>query len=305
MNNLSTHVSSLTDRVPAIAIALLVVGGLYLLACILLYAIQRRLVFVPTPDIQYTPADVGLVYETVTLPIASPLGKPQWIRGWWMPSDRPNAPTVLQLHGNGLNRGANVRQSARLHRMGLSVFAIDYRGYGDSSGPFPNEQRVYEDAERAWQYLTQERQIPPNQIVLYGHSLGGAIAIELATHHPDAAGLIIQSSFTSMREMTTCATVYDRLFPIDWILNQHFNSIAKVRSLQPPVLYIHGTADYLIPHRLSESLHGATRSESQLVLIDGADHNDVGEVAGDRYVEMVVPWLQTLYPRVQRSSANS
>ena len=287
------------DAISVVAIALLVIGLLYLTACIVLYALQRRLIFVPTAEIETTPTDLGLDYETVTLPIAAPAGEPQWIRGWWIPSDRPDAPTVLQLHGNGLNRGANVSQSARLHRMGLSVFAIDYRGYGDSSGPFPSEQRVYEDAERAWQYLTQERQIPPSQIVLYGHSLGGAIAIELATHHPDVAGLIIKSSFTSIREMTSCATIYDRIFPIDWILNQHFNSIAKVRSLKPPVLYIHGTADYLIPHQLSESLNAATCSESQLVLIEEADHDNVGEIAGDRYFEIVVPWLQTRYPQAQ------
>jgi pimeloyl-ACP methyl ester carboxylesterase len=292
------------DAISVVAIALLAIGLFYLTACIVLYAVQCRLVFVPTAEIETTPTDLGLDYETVTLPIASPSNEPQWIRGWWIPSDCPDAPTVLQLHGNGLNRGANVWQSARLHRMGLSVFAIDYRGYGDSSGPFPTETRVYEDAERAWQYLTQERQIPPNQIVLYGHSLGGAIAIELATCHPEVAGLIVQSSFTSMREMTACATVYDRLFPIDWILNQHFNSMAKVRSLKPPVLYIHGTADYLIPPRLSEALHAATRSDSQLVLIEDADHNNVGEVAGDRYFEIVVPWLQTLYPQAQLSIAN-
>ncbi|TVQ19016.1 MAG: alpha/beta fold hydrolase [Leptolyngbya sp. DLM2.Bin15] len=269
------------------------VAGLYGALMLLLFAYQRRLIFRPSPTVTCTPADLGLAYDVIQLPYAQDR---EWVQGWWIPSDRPHGPTVLYLHGNGINMGANVNAAARFHALGLSVFMIDYRGYGESSGGFPSEQRVYEDADRAWHYLTDQRQIAPEQMVLYGHSLGGAIAIELATRHPDVGGLVIESSFTSMREMVTRATVYDRLFPIDWILTQRFDSLTKVRSLTSPVIYIHGTADPVVPPDLSAVLHDATAAPAELVWIPEADHNNVAEVGGDRYRAALIQWLQSHYP---------
>ncbi|HEY9815504.1 MAG TPA: alpha/beta fold hydrolase [Candidatus Obscuribacterales bacterium] len=273
------------------------VAGLYGALMLLLFAYQRRLIFHPSPTVTRTPAELGLAYDVIQLPYAQ--GR-EWVQGWWMPSDRPQAPTVLYLHGNGINMGANVEAAARFHALGLSVFMIDYRGYGESSGGFPSEQRVYEDADRAWHYLTDQRQIAPEHMVLYGHSLGGAIAIELAARHPDAGGLVIESSFTSMREMVTRATVYDRLFPIDWILTQRFDSLTKVRSLQSPVIYIHGTADPVVPSDLSAVLYDATAAPAELVWIPGANHNNVAEVGGDRYRAALIQWLRSHYPNADR-----
>jgi pimeloyl-ACP methyl ester carboxylesterase len=268
--------------------------GLYGLLLLALFGYQRRLMFFPSPTVTRTPADVGLTYDAQRLL----LNDREWIQTWWIPSDRPPAPTVLYLHGNGINMGANVDAAARLQALGLSVLMVDYRGYGESRGRFPSEQRIYEDADRAWQYLTEERQIDPSQILLYGHSLGGAIAIELAHRHPQAGGLIIESSFTSMREMVTRATTYDRWFPIDWILTQRFDSLTKVRSLRPPAIYIHGTDDPVVPADLSASLHRATASPAELLWIPGADHNNVAEVGRDRYRETLLHWLQARYPNV-------
>jgi alpha-beta hydrolase superfamily lysophospholipase len=119
------------------------------------------------------------------------------IHVWWIAA-QPDAKVLLYLHGNGINMGAAVANAHQFHQLGFSVLLIDYRGYGRSEGSFPTETRVYQDAVTAWDYLVKQRQIQPSQIFLFGHSLGGAIAIDLAVQHPDAAGLIVESSFTSM-----------------------------------------------------------------------------------------------------------
>src|SRR5207253_2018562 len=108
----------------------------------------------------------------------------------------PRAKVVLYLHGNDGNVSASMPAIAPLRELGYAVLLIDYRGYGESAGSFPSEQSVYLDAEAAWRYLTAERGVDARNLYIYGHSLGGAIAIELAVHHPEAAGLIVESSFT-------------------------------------------------------------------------------------------------------------
>jgi hypothetical protein len=166
-------------------------------------------------------------------------------------------------------------------------------GYGLSEGQFPSETRVYEDAARAWQYLVEERQISPQQIIIYGHSLGGAIAIDLAVKHPDAAGLIVESSFTSMREMVYRRNIY-RAFPVDLILTQRFESIKKVPSLKMPVLFFHGTADSTIPVFMSEKLYAAAGEPKILVIVEGAGHNNLATTAGVKYTQAVENLLKKI-----------
>lgn len=255
----------------------------YSTACGALYLKQTRMIFLPTAQIEQTPAVLNLSYQEVWLPV----GNGDQIHGWWIPASGSERGVVLYLHGNGINIGANVWQAGRFHHLDLSVLLIDYRGYGRSQGAFPSEAQVYEDAAIAWDYLTQTRNIPPERIFIYGHSLGGAIAIELATHHPQAAGLIVQSSFTSMRQMVDRALSYARIFPVDWLLTQRFDSIAKVPALQMPVLFIHGKADSQIPFQMSEQLYAATPGVKQLYLVPLADHNDVADTAGAEYLQVL------------------
>ncbi len=199
---------------------------------------------------------------------------------------------VLHLHGNGLNVGANVEHANRFHRLGLSVFLIDYRGYGKSQGEFPTESQVYKDAELAWNYLVKQRGINPKQIYIYGHSLGGAIAIDLAVRHPEAAGLIVQGSFTSARAMVDFQSVVYRMFPIDLLLTQRFDSVAKVDRLQMPVLFIHGTADTVVPVEMSKKLFDSAPEPKQLYIVRDAGHNNVAEFAGNQYLERVSQFVQ-------------
>ncbi len=198
---------------------------------------------------------------------------------------------VLYLHGNGSNVGANVEHANRFHRLGVSVFLIDYRGYGKSQGDFPSESQVYEDVEQAWDYLVKQRGINPNQIYIYGHSLGGAIAIDLAVRHPEAAGLIVEGSFTSVRAMVDFQKPLFRVFPIDFLLAQRFDSLSKVDRLQMPVLFIHGTADSVVPAEMSKKMFDAAPEPKQLYMVPNGGHNNAAQIGGAEYLRVVSKFL--------------
>ncbi|NEQ87214.1 MAG: alpha/beta hydrolase, partial [Moorea sp. SIO2I5] len=209
---------------------MLIVAGFiaiaYALVCTSVLLLQNRLIFCPASVIKNTPADFGLPYEEVCLPISTK-GKVEKMHSWWIPSDSPESKVMLYLHGNASNIGAYLEIAQRLNQVGLSLLLIDYRGYGRSEGKFPRESQVYQDAQVAWDYLVQQRGINPQDILVYGHSLGGAIGIDLAVRNPEIAGLIVEGSFTSMRDMADYEKKYGFL-PIDLLLTQRFDSISKI-----------------------------------------------------------------------------
>ena len=143
---------------------------------------------------------------------------------------------------------------------------------GAVEGGFPSEATVYQDAQTALDYLVKKRQISLNKIVVYGHSLGGAIAINLASQNPKIAGVVVSSSFTSIQQVAAQDWKF-RLFPIEWILTQKFDSVKKVRSLKIPSLFIHGVDDELIPVSIGKALYEAAPQPKQLLLIPHAGHN--------------------------------
>ncbi len=264
----------------------------YLLICVSLYFWQNRLIFLPSQVIQTIPDDFGLSYEDVWIPITTTLGMKEHLHGWWIPVADPQG-VILYLHGNGSNVGANITQAQRFQEMGFSVMLIDYRGYGRSEGSFPTEQQVYEDANSALSYLLAFQQLQPEEVFLYGHSLGGAIAIELATHSPNLGGMIIQSSFTSMTDMVIHLKRYNWL-PIKLILHHKFDSIAKIKAIQIPILFIHGTKDEVVPSYMTEMLYdAATATHKEILLVPDALHDNVATVAGKRYLETVEKFYET------------
>lgn len=261
---------------------------LYLLCCCLLGIYQERLIFFPSSVIESTPSDVRLPYESVWLSL-----NPGKLHGWWVPSPWKwkNSPVLLYLHGNGSNLGDLVSRLEQFHRWGYGVFVIDYRGYGRSSGPFPNETRVYEDAQAAWHYLTEEKSIPANQIVIYGRSLGSAIAVELGISPPQAAGLILESAFTSLAAVAKHQFPIP-LFPLDWLLTQEFDTLAKAPCLQTPVLLLHGRKDTLVPPQMSQVLYETLPSPKNLVFIPEAGHNDLPTKGGSLYTQTVKDFIR-------------
>jgi hypothetical protein len=245
----------------------------YVVICILLLWQQQRLLFWPSSTLEHTPGLYNLRYQDVWLPVSTKDGNVERIHGWWIPAEQATAPVLLYFHHNAVNIGANVSQARKFQQLGCSVLLVDYRGFGLSEGSFPTESQVYEDAQAAWVYLTRDRQIPARQIFIYGHSVGGAVAIDLAAKHPEAAALIVQSSFTSLRDMTKRFGLF-WVLPIDLILRQRFDSLQKIKSLKMPVLFIHGTADPQIPVAMGQALYDATPEPKQILIIPQAGHDN-------------------------------
>lgn len=247
----------------------------YLLVCAYFWTIQRGKIYEPSAVMQSTPERLGMKYEQLTIPSGAGAERGT-LDGWWIPAAQADAPTLLYLHGNKDNISHLIGHTQRLHDAGYNLLLADYRGYGKSTGGAPDENKLYEDAESAWNYLLQQRHLDPRRIFIYGHSLGGAVAIELAVRHPEAAGLIAEATFTSMRDMAEREYPW---LPVDTLLHQRFDSIAKVWKLKIPVLFIHGTWDKRTPHQMSQQLYERVASPKTIKLIEGGEHTNSSTVA--------------------------
>lgn len=265
-----------------------VIPLLYLIVCVRMWSTQRQHIFEPEPLLQTTPDRNGMRYEEVRIPSGNGMERGE-LHGWWIAAVQAHAPTLLYLHGNFRNISYNIEQAVRLHKLGFNVLLVDYRGYGKSSGGEPTEAKVYEDAEAAWNYLIKQRAMVPQQTFIYGHSLGAAIGIDLAVHHPEAAGMIAESGFTSMSAMSKRDYSY---LPVNWILNQRFDSLDKVGKLKIPVLFIHGTWDKKVPYQMSQQLFDKAPQPKSLQLIEGGEHSNNGGIAWVEYRDTLNAFVQ-------------
>ncbi len=180
--------------------------------------------------------------------------------------------TVLYSHGNAEDLGDIRPMLDRLKNWGFSVFAYDNRGFGTSPG-VPTEQTAYQDAEAAYAYLTQQLKVQPNRIIIYGRSVGGGSATELATRHA-IAGLVLESTFTS---------AFRVVVPIPILPFDKFNNLAKIRKVKCPILIMHGDADQTVPFSHSQSLYQLAAEPKLSLWVAGAGHNDFTWVAGNRH----------------------
>ncbi|MEL7140588.1 MAG: alpha/beta hydrolase [Cyanobacteria bacterium J06643_4] len=287
-------------------------GGLisgYLLLCLGLFVQQRRVIYVPEAELALRPdtSEFGLVYQDVWVPIKN---SAEQLHGWWLPalpnetisifSDEPQQvlsepKTMLYLYGVGPNKGDRhaISRIAAFRQLGFSVLVVDYRGYGESQGNFPTEERLYEDAQAAWDYLLTELQISPEDVVVYGESMGGAIALNLATQQPDAAGLIIQSSFTTMADAVKYKPI-GKLLPVKLLLTEKFNSLERIRNLQMPVLLLHGADDKSVPVRMSNELYNAAPEPKRQLIIAGANHNSIYQPGADSYLKAIEAFVSDI-----------
>jgi pimeloyl-ACP methyl ester carboxylesterase len=251
----------------------------FVLLCVYLWSRQAHFIFFPEAEIRFTPADYGLKFEETWLTVEG-----EKLYGWWIQGATEKV--LLYLHGNGVNIGVNAEHAARFQSLGMSVLLVDYRGYGRSEGAFPSEQSVYADAEAMWKHLVKDRGIEPRNIFIYGHSLGSAIGIELALRHPNAAGLIVESAFTSIRDMAKRDLLF-RAVPVSLILTQRFASISKIARLKLPVLFLHGSHDTLVPFSMSQRLYEAANEPKRVVLLAGGDHIDSAAAAPRQFMEAI------------------
>lgn len=250
-----------------------------------LYVFQARYVYfpqLPSRSVTDTPADIGLAFEAVSLGTRDG----ETLAGWYIPAPAARG-ALLYLHGNGGHIGHRLDQIEVFHRLGLDVLIIDYRGYGASSGR-PSEDGTYLDALAAWNHLTQERRIAPERIVVFGESLGGAIAAWLAARHTPA-GLILYASFSSVADLARA------LFPMypAWLVRYRYDTRAALDRVSCPLLILHSPADEIIPFSHGQALLAAAHEPKRLVELRGG-HNDALLLSREIYAREIDAFLTSL-----------
>ena len=268
-------------------VASIVIGSalaLVVLAVVLWTQIERRYIFFPSAYIQYTPDQVGLSYEEVFFLSDDGLR----LHGWYVPGQSDI--TWLWFHGNGGNIGDRVEELALFrHRLGINQLIFDYRGYGRSQGR-PSEQGTYRDARAALAYLQGLSYVAPERIVYFGHSLGAAVAVELAASQPPLA-LVLVSPFASISDM---ARLTMPVLPLHWLVRNRYDSLAHIGRVDRPLLVLHGDRDETVPLSQGKKLFHAANPPKQFRLLPGAGHNDTSSSGGSAYWDALTEFIAGL-----------
>ena len=262
-----------------VACALQALGG-----CAWLELKERELVFRATPGqpAGFAGLRAGDSAFALAVPGANP-AVPDTLQLWWLPHADPNAPALLYLHGTFRNLYQNLRKIDALRQAGFAVLAVDYRGWGDSTPIVPSEASIYADADTAWAELTR-RQPDPRKRVIYGHSMGGGVAIELAYRKhvgTDYAALITESAFTRWPDVGAANGVLGAVLSL--FSSQHFDSIGKIGRVDAPILMLHGSADTTVPIILGRQLRDAAPAGTRWVEIVGGTHSNLQRDAPETY----------------------
>ena len=252
-----------------------------------MYLFQARLVYFPQigREMAATPKAYGLTFEPVTLSTEDG----EKLSAWWVPHGSPSG-AVLIFHGNAGNISHRVEYLTMFSRLGYSSLIVDYRGYGESTGS-PSEEGTYRDARAAWHWLTAVQKVPARDIVLFGESLGGAVAVWLAERENPRA-LVVASSFTSVPDLG--AQVYP-FVPVRMISRFSYDSIGKIRSMKAPVLIAHSRDDDIIPYAHGKALYEAAPEPKQFLEMRGG-HND-------GFLFMREEWIKQLAAFLERARA--
>ncbi|MBN1443977.1 MAG: alpha/beta hydrolase [Planctomycetes bacterium] len=251
----------------------------YLLGSALIAGCQRR--FIYYPDARDAPKPTGEPFrdlEDVTLTTEDGLR----LRAWYWPGSRPI--TLVIFHGNAGSRVHRLEWVRDLHDRGLSIFLLDYRGYGGSEGS-PSEKGLYRDAEAAVRWLEERG---AQQLVYVGESLGTGVAVELAVRRPPAA-LILQSGFSSLVDV---GRTHFGIFPVSLFLRDRYENLRKIDRVECPLLMIHGERDTIVPVELGRRLFDAAREPKEIYLLPAADHNDLIFLGGAEYLDRVDDFLR-------------
>ncbi|TXT35307.1 MAG: bem46 protein [Comamonadaceae bacterium] len=251
------------------------VGRWWLIVCLLgalsgcawLTDQQRQIIYRPTLAAQGSSVASASKPQFYELQVPAP-GAPAHISLWWLPHAAPEAPTLLYLHGTFRNLEGNRHKIESLQQAGFSILAVDYRGWGHSTAITPSEQSILADARLAWAELVR-REPRPAQRVIYGHSMGSAVAVDLASQlnaPKDYGGLMLESAFTSFADVARSAGFWARVLAL--FSTERFASIEKIGQIHAPLLMLHGTQDDTIPITLGEQLFAAANAPKQWVSIE-------------------------------------
>ena len=252
----------------------------------LMLAFERHLIYFPQKRLDLVPRALGLRHEETFLAAEDGVK----IHAWLLPVDGARL-TVLVCNGNAGNISHRLdRASEMQRRLGVSVLLFDYRGYGRSEGG-PDEEGTYRDARAAYHYLVQVKGLEPEALILFGESLGSAVAVQLAVEQPVGAA-VLESPFTSIADMARSA--YPFLPPVGPLLRTRYETIAKVGKLRVPVLVLHGERDRIVPFAQGRRVFDAAPQPKRFFAIPGADHNDTYVTGGDAYWRVFKEFLDHL-----------
>ena len=254
-------------------------GGVAIVAllAISIRSIENRFIYFPPQHSRgFAPAkQYGFPAEEVWLAAADGVK----LNALYLPHP-PSRKVILWFHGNAEDLGSALSRLKFYSATGVNVLALDYRGYGKSEGS-PFEEGLYRDADAAYAYLVEQRHVPPEDIVLLGQSLGGVVAIDLASRR-DCGGLIVESSLTTAREM---ARRILRIPLVGYTPRTRFDSLSKIARVRAPVLIVHGTEDGVIPFSMGQRLFENAPQPKAFYAVEGAGHNNLLEIAGETYRE--------------------
>lgn len=246
--------------------------------------IDRTFVFFPDRELLATPADFGLEFEEVSFQTTDGVT----LHGWFVPG--PGEVTWLWFHGNAGNISHRLENLLLIQqRLGVNVLLFDYRGYGRSSGR-PSVDGTYRDAEAAFKYLSSRPDIDPQKIVFFGRSMGGAVAVDLATKH-EPYGMILESPFTSLADMAKRAFPF---LPVGFLVRDKYDSVSRIKNISAPLIVLHGDRDDTVPIELGRSLFEAADEPKTFYTIVGAGHNDTYVQGGEPYFAALERFLQSL-----------
>lgn len=250
-------------------------------SCAVLDEKQRAWIFQPSDRTWSGGLAAAEGMEEVWIPLPATPGEaePDRLHGLWLAADRPHAPVLLYLHGARFNVTGSAPRMRRMQELGFSVLGVDYRGFGKSTQALPSEESAYQDAHAAWDWLAKK--YPDRPRYVFGHSLGGPIAIHLATEVTDEAGTIVEGTFTSIADVI--GTTQWGWVPVSLLITQRFEAARKVARVGSPLLVVHGGEDRLILPDLGRKLYEAAVQPKLFVLVEGGSHHNTNSVGQDQY----------------------
>lgn len=260
-------------------LALVLAAGL-LAGCAVLDEQQRRWIFQPSDRTWWGGLAAAEGMQDVWIEFDSrETGRPVRLHGLLAAQSDPRAPVLLYLHGARYDVRGSAHRMRRMQELGFAVLGVDYRGFGRSDAELPSEAMAYEDARAAWDWLaTRHPQVPR---FVFGHSLGGAIAVHLATEVGDEAGLIVEGSFPSIAEVV--GTFKWGWLPVSPLITQRFDAAARIARVGAPVLVVHGSEDRLIRPELGQRLYEQAAAPKRFVLVEGGSHHNTNSLGQPLY----------------------
>jgi hypothetical protein len=270
-------------------IAALLATAALLAGCATLDEKQRAWIFQPSDRTWGGAAALADEMADVWIDFTSDeTGEPVRLHGLWHPSanlaERPDAPVLLYLHGARWNVTGSAMRIRRMQELGFSVLAVDYRGFGKSTPQLPSETLAHEDALAAWRWLAEHHPQRPRYV--FGHSLGGAIAIGLAAEVNDEAGTLVEGTFTSIPDVVS--TFKWGWLPLSPLITQRFEAVRRVPHIGSPLLVVHGSDDALIKPELGRRLFEAATGRKAFVLVQGGTHHNTNAMGMAQYRQALV-----------------